>query len=691
MPHSIRMRGTSVVVAAVAALALAAFAPAAGAQWSVPADVNGPTGDQHIGYPAWASTQFAAPGFAVGAVGDVNGDGLEDIAGGFAESPNDRDRVYITFSDRLGGVHDAAGPGGFTIRTDWFWYGLASAGDVNGDGLGDIAIMRTDAVTVVFGKPGIEPVNTSELGAGGFTITGVGAGVSGGSGNVYFNSGIVRLNDLNLDGVDELLVQSGPDAAIVYPPRTAAGMTIDGSTPGPFVSRLTAGGDRRLDDAFVDTLGDVDGDGRHDVMVAGEERTGTDQVAYGVMSPLPGTSVDLPTVADTGRGFELRSHDGQPGWSGELESALTLGDQNGDGRREVGMVGHKDGLRRMRVAFTPAPGAKIDIDDLGATDARGYRINTYSDVIDVGDQNGDGRGDFATSSYVYFTDPSKETGTREPVNSGFHFSFPANPNVGAIVAKIRDLNGDGRPELAVASTTTQQNCPNPGWCGENGTYAVDVFDSGASPRVPLPNVPVELPDGDLEVPIDLGTGAGDRGGASLAARARLELAPASGGEPREVSKTGLLAEKDGSAALALRIPKSKLARGKGYRTRYVAINGRGQTTEGPWRSFTYGSTPTATTILRKPRVGSLFARRKGRRLEIGFRQLADARGKTKVCFARKGQKTRCYKKLKTRRSGKYVVRSALVSALPRGRWKMTVTFTGSAGWRSEAPRRTVGL
>ena len=684
------MRGIFALLAA--ALALAAFAPAAGAQWSVPADVNGPVGDQHIEYPAWASQQYAAPGFTVGAVGDVNGDGLEDVAGGFAEAPNNGDPIYITFSARLGGVRDAAELGGFTIHTDWFWYGLASAGDVNGDGLGDVAIMRTDAVTVVFGKSGHETVDTDELGDGGFTITGVGARVSGGTGNVYFNSGVVRLNDLNLDGVDELLVQSGRNAAIVYPPRTAAGMTIDGGTPGPFVSRLTASGDREIDDAFVDNLGDVDGDGRDDVMVAGEERLGTDQVAYGVLSPLPGTSIDLPTVADTHRGFELRSHDGQPGWFGELESALTLGDQNGDGRREVGMVGHKDGLRRMRVAFTPGPGAKVDIDDLGATDARGYRINTYSDVIDVGDQNGDGRGDFATGSYVYFTDPSKETGTREPVYSGFHFSFPTNPRVGAIVAKVRDLNGDARPELAVASTTSVDNCPSPQWCGQNGTYAVDVFDSATSPRVPLPDVPVELPGGDLEVPIELLTGAGNRGGASLAARARLELDPSTGGVPREVSETGLLSEADGSAALRLRIPKAKLTRGKEYRTRYVAVNGRGQTTEGAWRSFTYGSTPTTTPpSLKKARVGSLFARRKGRKLEIGFRQLRDARGKAKVCFARKNQKTRCYKKLKTRTSGKYVVRSAVVSRLPRGRWKMTVTFRGAAGWRSEAPSRTVGL
>ncbi len=42
----------------------------------------------------------------------------------------------------------------------------------------------------------------------------------------------------------------------------------------------------------MDVLGDVDGDARADILLAGEEN-GTDQAVYGVSSPAPGESVSL--------------------------------------------------------------------------------------------------------------------------------------------------------------------------------------------------------------------------------------------------------------------------------------------------------------------------------------------------------------------------------------------------------------
>ena len=554
------------------------------ADWTVSADALGSHGEQHIDYPAWSSETHGAPWMSVGPVGDVNGDGLEDLAAGFAGTPWTQSSVYVTFSNRDGGVGDVLAFGGFRILADWYWHGVSSAGDVNGDGFGDVAVLHTDKVSVVFGKPDAGTVDTANLLTQGFTITGAGRSVSRGFNGINVNTGVVSVGDLNGDGVRDLLIGGGGSTAIVYPPRLAAGLTIDASRPGPFVSHVVA---PDLQDGFVDTLGDIDGDSRDDVLVAGEGGGGGGQAAYGVVSPQPGTRVDVTNAVDEGRAFELTS-------SGVLENALSLADQNGDGRREVGLVGGSDGVRTLRVAFSPALGTKTDIHDLGAVDERGYAFHAYSNVIDVGDQNLDGRGDFATSSYVYFTDPSLETGQREPVYSGFYFEFKDYPGWATVVAPISDLNGDSKPELAVARVHVVRNSETE-WRGENATYSVDVFDSAGAPEVPAPEPPVLSPEGSLEVPVEIATGAGSRGGRSLGLHPRLELATDSG--PAAVARDGGLVPSGGARArLKLRAPVTSalggtpLSPGQTYRVRYAVDNGRGLATKGPWRPFVFSPT-----------------------------------------------------------------------------------------------------
>jgi hypothetical protein len=256
------------------------------------------------------------------------------------------------------------------------------------------------------------------------------------------------------------------------------------------------------------------------------------------------------------------------------------------------MVGGVAGTRTLRVAFSPAFGKAVDIADLGATDERGYSFHSYGYVMDVGDQNGDHRGDFATYRYVYFTNPALEDGKREPVYSGFYFSF-AGPNFATVVAPLRDLNLDGKPELIVARSTVRDNSPDPSdWQGENGTYSVDVFDSAVVPDIPIPDPPVTLPDGSVEVPVDIGTGAGSRGGESLGLHPGVEIADAGGGPSSVAADGGVMPSGGQTKHLALQVPAGTLVPGKEYRVRYVAGNGRGLAATGPWRSFVAGGAPS---------------------------------------------------------------------------------------------------
>jgi hypothetical protein len=589
---------------AVAITALPVAGASAQQGWTVPADVLGDQGDQHIDYPPWQSDIYAAPWILANAVGDVNGDTLEDIGAGFGDgNPYSADSIYITFSTRLGGVTDALGADGFKIVAEELGAGLASAGDVNGDGQGDVAIMERDKVSVVFGKRGGDAVDTRDLGTQGFTIQGAFATGSSGANGVLLSTGVVPMGDLNGDGVGDLLVGRGGDASIVYPPRAAAGMSIDGRVPGAFVSTITASGERRLDQAVVDKIADLDGDGRDDVLIAGEEWEGTDQAAYGVVSPPPGRALDLAGEVAAGRAFELRTHDGRDGSHGEFSSAISLGDQNGDGREEVGMLDGVDGRWPLRVAFGPPLGQTVDIGDLGAVDSRGYRFHSYGTAIDVGDQNADGRGDFSSYRYVYFSDPALEYGDRQPVESGFYFEFDG-PNFATVAAPLRDLNGDRKPELIVARANIHDNSPDPyNPQGQNATYSVDVFDSAIVPDVPLPDPPAPLPDGTIELPIDLGTGAGSRGGASLGVHPGIELA-GPGASPAVVADGGVIPSGGQTKHVALRFADGALVPGREYRVRYVAGNGRGLAARGPWRSFVFrgtaapGPTPAAPRTCR---------------------------------------------------------------------------------------------
>ncbi len=112
-------------------------------------------------------------GFSVGPAGDVNGDGFGDIIVGayLADTPgSSQGAAYVVFGQAsgLGPEIDLSaldGTTGFALigaeDTDQAGASVTSAGDVNGDGYGDLIIgayregADRGAAYVVFGKPGV--------------------------------------------------------------------------------------------------------------------------------------------------------------------------------------------------------------------------------------------------------------------------------------------------------------------------------------------------------------------------------------------------------------------------------------------------------------------------------------------------------------------------------------------------------
>ena len=180
-------------------------------------------------------------GYHVDGVGDFNGDGLEDIiVGSWNAEPNGGNAVGLChvvfgsvdpFPERLK-LSDLDGTNGFALNgvaPGDMAYNVAGAGDVNGDGLDDIAIGAhgVGETYVVFGSmtPFAPSMELADLdGSQGFVLAGpVGAG-----------SPVSAAGDVNGDGVDDLMIADTWNAGTVYPR-----VRKHESVPGPFRSRVS--------------------------------------------------------------------------------------------------------------------------------------------------------------------------------------------------------------------------------------------------------------------------------------------------------------------------------------------------------------------------------------------------------------------------------------------------------------------
>jgi FG-GAP repeat len=155
-------------------------------------------------------------GAVVAGPGDVNGDGLADIAlsgreaGPFGSAPT---VVYVVFGKRDTGELDlgALGGAGFAIRSGVDGLTVVdghAAGDVNGDGLADVAVRTgldgdedAGSLQVVFGRRAPTSVAVGASGAPGTSFM-----VAGGFAGMQLGQGVAPAGDVNRDGFGDLLI-----------------------------------------------------------------------------------------------------------------------------------------------------------------------------------------------------------------------------------------------------------------------------------------------------------------------------------------------------------------------------------------------------------------------------------------------------------------------------------------------------
>jgi Ca2+-binding RTX toxin-like protein len=397
------------------------------------------------------NTANAFTGFGVACLGDTNGDGLDDLGISYYVA----EKAYVVLGDEEFGSVDLTNLGeqGYELQgdeTDTLDYNvgfsLAAAGDVNDDGLGDIAIAGVVADTqsrtnngrvwVVAGKEDVANVDLIEPDDGDVLVTIDGRGSEDRLGQ------IAPAGDVNGDGVDDFVLgayTSTPWGSGVAVPGQAWVIWGDGPATVDLANVGSAGftilGPQRQRDRLgisVSGAGDVNGDGKADVLLGGDgvynaatgERPGSAWVVFGSDSTSPvytATATDpavytcaaetSPGVCDgapTARGYWIQGADSSAGTGSESTgySLAGIGDVSGDEIPDfaIGAYGYDPtagaGAGAVWVVYGKTSTSTQALASLTAE--QGYRIDGLvggdrfgRQVASLGDIDGNGVDDFA--------------------------------------------------------------------------------------------------------------------------------------------------------------------------------------------------------------------------------------------------------------------------------------------------------
>ena len=303
---------------------------------------------------------IAAAGMSVGGGGDMNGDGLDDVAvGGAGES-------WVVYGSRTGfpaslDVADLDGTNGFAFEATGD--SVAIVPDTDGDGLAELLVATEGAdspgfrdagrVALVRGRRGTGPARLSPW------------NLDGDNGTVFYGESTLNLlgqaaesaGDLNADGLGDIVL-GAPGASANGAPEAGRAYVILGVASRPPLGDLAAlGGSAGFVFGGVDAedwvgysargAGDLDGDGVDDLVVGAPGKgqfgapgpyPGEAHVVFGGAA-LPTTAIDRRALAGR-RGFTLRGirggqvdpPEGRIGWGDRAGFSVSgAGDLNGDG------------------------------------------------------------------------------------------------------------------------------------------------------------------------------------------------------------------------------------------------------------------------------------------------------------------------------------------------------------------------
>lgn len=356
-------------------------------------------------------------GFVVGAVGDLDGDGLRDALVSSVSDGNGRGRVYAVSSANGAVIHSLPG----VLQGDQFGHSVAGLGDLDGDGVADFAV---GAPSTNLARPGAASAISGATGQVLWTATGE-------ADRSNFGWVVAGVGDVNSDGIEDVgvcapgydppgltnagrvYVHSGADGQRL---RTFTGTAASGFLGASCGSAGDANGDGVGDMVMCSLGGGTNGRGEATVVSGADSSVlwsvsaGTVATQYGnYFSGLAGDIdadgvsdvyvIDYQNAGNRGRLFVYSGTDGTllrsirgPAGSRWLFGRVRIGDLDGDGHDDLVVCSSLDdrgGVDAGAVSFfSGATG-----ESLGRLTSDTAGRNMGSDCVSVGDLDGDGSED----------------------------------------------------------------------------------------------------------------------------------------------------------------------------------------------------------------------------------------------------------------------------------------------------------
>lgn len=314
-------------------------------------------------------------GSALTVIGDLDGDGVRDVAVGAPGAtldPNHRPYVQLRSGATGGLLGKWQGP----TQTSGYGAALASVGDLNGDGVGDVGIAASGHVAsdrafveVLSGADGTQHWRSATSEASDLPIS------------------VLGIEDQDADGVRDVIVGfaveervellSGASGNLVHPINAPS--SNQSGNPHGFGAALATGAD-------------FDGDGRADLLVSAPLQRVEPITGPVYEGSLYNGSVFVYLGGDLGSA-PVRQVDANPGESGFGWSLAALGDFDGDGAADfvTGSQRSQSGCCHFYQGTTRV---------CSGTDGESlfqFGSNTNGRYQDAGDWNGDGHSDYLVS------------------------------------------------------------------------------------------------------------------------------------------------------------------------------------------------------------------------------------------------------------------------------------------------------